>query len=272
MAKEEQVYRNLHKHLDSLPIVFSATKPGKKIILLKRLFNPEKGTVAKQFSLILEPIKRIYKRVKRRVHRPFSPRTSGLVYQKVEGKIITAVGVVGSPRKGGNTEILVAHCLKAMAEEGLKTELVRLAGLDIKGCKACYYCSENEGCSIKDDLQPIFDKMIAADALIIGSPVYFGSATALIKGLLERAGMLSRARFNGKVGGPLVVARRAGKNFTFAELMQWFHVMQIINPGSDYWNGAFGNAKGEVKKDEEGLEIAWEFGKNVARVAKKLRG
>jgi multimeric flavodoxin WrbA len=114
--------------------------------------------------------------------------------------------------------------------------------------------------------------MAAADALIIASPVYFGSATALVKGLLERAGFSSRRSFAGKVGGPLVVARRAGQNFTFAELLFWFHIMQIINPGSIYWNVAFGREKGEVEQDEEGMRIAWEFGKNVARVAKKMRG
>jgi len=185
---------------------------------------------------------------------------------------VKAVGIVGSPRQGGNTEILTAHCLKAMAEEGLDTELIRLAGLDIRGCNACGYCFENDGCSIEDDLQPIFAKMLAADAIIVASPVYFGSATALVKGLLERTGSMSRRRFAGKVGGPLVVARRAGQNFTFAELLYWFHIMQIINPGSTYWNIAFGREKGEVEKDEEGMRTAWNFGKNVARVAKMMRG
>jgi multimeric flavodoxin WrbA len=159
-----------------------------------------------------------------------------------------------------------------MTEEGLDTELIRLAGLDIRGCNACGYCFENDGCSIEDDLQPIFAKMLAADAIIVASPVYFGSATALVKGLLERAGYMSRRRFAGKVGGPLVVARRAGQNFTFAELLFWFHINQIINPGSTYWNMAFGREKGEVEKDEEGMKTAWNFGKNVARVAKKMRG
>ncbi len=183
-----------------------------------------------------------------------------------------AVGIVGSPRKAGNTEILTAHCLKAMAEEGLKTELIRLAGLDIRGCSDCHYCSEHEGCSIKDDFQPIFGKMLAADAIIVASPVYFGSATALVKGLLERAGAMSyRNRpFAGKVGGPLVVARRAGQNFTFMELMHWFHIMSIINPGSTYWNVAVGGEKGEVKQDEEGLNTTWNFGKNVARLVISL--
>jgi multimeric flavodoxin WrbA len=186
---------------------------------------------------------------------------------------LKAVGIVGSPRKGGNTEIITAHCLQAMAEEGLDTELIRLAGLDIRGCNACGYCHEHEGCSIKDDMQPVYDKMAAADALIVASPVYYGSATSLVKGLLERAGFMSfrKKPFTGKVGGPLVVARRAGQNFTFAELLFWFHINGMINPGSTYWNIAFGREKGEVEKDTEGMKTAWNFGKNVARVAKKLK-
>ena len=184
-----------------------------------------------------------------------------------------ATGIVGSPRIGGNTELLTAHCLKAMEEEGLETELVPLAGLDIKGCDACGYCFTNEGCSIEDDMQAVYEKMITADAIIVGSPVYFGSATALVKGLLERTGYMSYMKkpFTGKVGGPLVVARRAGRNFTFMELMHWFHIMQMINPGSTYWNVAIGREKGEVLKDEEGLNTAWNFGKNVARLVKKLQ-
>jgi multimeric flavodoxin WrbA len=187
---------------------------------------------------------------------------------------VKAVGIVGSPRKAGNTEILTAHCLKAIAEEGLETELIRLAGLDIRGCNDCGYCNEHPGeCSTKDAFQAIHKKMLAADAIIVASPVYFGSATALVKGLLERVGAVSyrNKAFSGKVGGPLVVARRAGQNFTFMELMHWFHINQIINPGSTYWNVAFGAEKGEVEKDEEGMRTVWNFGKNVARLTISLK-
>jgi multimeric flavodoxin WrbA len=185
---------------------------------------------------------------------------------------VKAIGIVGSPRKNGNTEILTAHCLKAIAEEEIETELVRLAGLDIRGCKHCGHCNDHPlECSIKDDMQAVHKKMLAADIIIVGSPVYYGSATALVKGLLERTGFNSRGKYAGKVGGPLVVARRAGQNFTFAELLFWFHINGIINPGSIYWNVAFGREKGEVEKDEEGLRTVWEFGKNCARVAKKVR-
>ena len=182
-----------------------------------------------------------------------------------------AVGIVGSPRKEGNTEILVKHCLKAIAEEGIETELIPLAGLEIKGCNACGYCFEHPlECSIKDDFQVIHKKMLAADIIVVGSPVYYGAATALVRGLLERAGYTSRGKYAGKVGGPITVARRAGQNFTFAELLFWFHIQQIVNPGSTYWNMAFGREKGEVLKDEEGLMTAWNFGKNVAWVVKSM--
>ncbi len=185
-----------------------------------------------------------------------------------------AIGIVGSPRKNGNTELLTTHTLKAIAEEGLDTELIRLAGLEIQPCNACMVCQKEERCSIEDDLFPIYGKMKEADSIILASPVYYGSATALIKALIERVGYISRwngSPFHGKVGGPLVVARRAGKNFTFAQLTLWFQILGFFVPGSSYWNVAIGRDKGDVRHDEEGLQTAWNFGKNIAFLVKKLR-
>jgi len=183
------------------------------------------------------------------------------------------IGIVGSPRKNGNTELLTRHTLEAISEEGFDTELIRLAGLKIGPCTACMACKKEETCSIKDDLFPIYLKMKETDGIILASPVYFGSATALIKGLMERVGYI--ARWNGepfqrKVGGPLVVARRSGKTFTFAQLTLWFQILGFFIPGSTYWNVAVGRGKGEVEQDEEGLETVWNFGKNVAFLIKKL--
>ena len=184
-----------------------------------------------------------------------------------------AIGIVGSPRKDGNTEILTKHALKAIEEEGLETELIRLAGLDIRPCNACMVCREEERCPIDDDLFPLYTEMKEAEAIILASPVYFGSATALLKAFMERTGYISGPKkvFAGKVGGPLVVARRAGQNFTFAQIMYWFHIQGFFMPGSTYWNIAFGREKGEVEQDEEGLKTAWNFGKNVAFLVKKLK-
>ena len=184
-----------------------------------------------------------------------------------------AIGIVGSPRKNGNTEILTNHTLKAIEEEGLDIELIRLAGLDIQPCNACLVCQKEERCPIDDDLFPLYAKLKKAEAIILSSPVYFGSATALLKAFMERVGYLGNQRrvFAGKVGGPLVVGRRAGHNFTFAQITYWFQILGFFIPGSTYWNIAFGREKGEVKGDEEGLTTAWNFGKNVALLVKKLK-
>ncbi|MFC2047699.1 flavodoxin family protein [Chloroflexota bacterium] len=184
-----------------------------------------------------------------------------------------AIGVVGSPRKGGNTEILTRHTLEAIKEEGLTTELIRLAGRDIRPCNACMVCRRDEWCPIEDDLFPLYTKLKKADAIILSSPVYYGSATALLKAFMERTGYIGgpKKTFAGKVGGPLVVARRAGHNFTFAQIMCWFHILGFFMPGSTYWNIAFGRDKGEVSGDKEGLTTAWNFGKNIALLVKKLK-
>ncbi|MBP1706651.1 MAG: Iron-sulfur flavoprotein [Chloroflexi bacterium] len=183
------------------------------------------------------------------------------------------VAIVGSPRKNGNTEQLASYTLKSIAEEGMDTEIISLAGKEIKPCNACMSCKETGQCSIEDDLPPIYQKMKTADGIILASPVYYGSCTALLKALMERTGHTSRFDgnpFQGKVGGPLVVARRAGQNFTVSQINFWFYILGMVVPGSTYWNIAFGREKDEVMQDEEALKTAWNFGKNLALVLKKL--
>jgi multimeric flavodoxin WrbA len=185
------------------------------------------------------------------------------------------VAIVGSPRKNGNTEQLASYTLKAIAEEGMDTEVISLAGKDIRPCNACMACKETGQCTIEDDLSPIYQGMKAAEGIILASPVYYGSCTALLKALMERAGYMSRFDgnpFQGKVGGPLVVARRAGQNFTVSQINFWFYILGMVVPGSTYWNVAFGREKSEVMQDEEGLKTAWNFAKNMAFVIKKLYG
>lgn len=184
-----------------------------------------------------------------------------------------AIGISGSPRKNGNTEIITRHTLKAIEEEGLDTELISLAGLDIRPCTACMVCSNRETCPIKDDLLPIYAKMKEADAIIISSPVYYGSATALIRGLMERAGFIAAhngRQFEGKVGGSLAIARRSSQYFTEAQMTFWFHTLGFFMPGSIHPNIAFGREKGDVENDEEGMNTAWRFGKNIALLVNKL--
>ncbi|MFC2009042.1 flavodoxin family protein [Chloroflexota bacterium] len=185
-----------------------------------------------------------------------------------------ALGISGSPRPDGNCMLITGHALKAMAEEGFEAELLSLAGLKILGCDACMACMKEERCIIEDDLMPIYEKMKEADAIIISTPVYFGSATALVKGLLERTGYIvrnNRGTFKGKVGGPIVVAGRAGLTFTFAQMNYWFQTLDFFMAGVAHWTIATGRKKGEVARDKEGMDAAWNLGKRLAFLAKSVQ-
>lgn len=189
--------------------------------------------------------------------------------------MIRIIGIVGSPRIGGNTEIIVNEALKVAEKEGVETELIKLAGKNVKPCDACLSCKKTGECHIKDDFKEIFNKMIEADGIILASPVYFGSATPQMMALVQRAGYLSQAKgrvFENKVGGPIIVARRAGQNFTFAQLLFFFLHQGMIVPGSTYWNIAFGREKGEVLSDEEGLTTVKNFAKKIVWLIKKIKG
>ena len=188
-----------------------------------------------------------------------------------------AVAICGSPRIEGNTEFLVNVCLNKLRAEGIETELVRLAEKRIEPCKGCGACGvrPDRKCSNQsDDFQEVFDKMLEADIIVTGSPVYFGSATPQLMALLDRAGYVSRKNgqlLSRKLGGAIVVARRAGQNFTFAQLLYWFMINDMVVPGSSYWNIAFGAGKGEVAKDDEGLATVTRFAENLAWLARRVR-
>jgi multimeric flavodoxin WrbA len=189
----------------------------------------------------------------------------------------TALAISGSPRQNGNTETLLRRCLDRLATHGVAGELVSLSGKTIRGCRACGGCAESrdQTCpgNSDDDFAPIFEKMVRADILVVGSPVYFGSATPETMALLDRAGYVSRANghvFSRKIGGPVAVARRAGHNFTYAQLMFWFTINDMIVPGSTYWNVALAREPGAVSQDSEALATVDRFADNLAWLAEKL--
>ncbi len=180
------------------------------------------------------------------------------------------VGVVGSPRLGGNTETITRIALKEIEKEGLKTELIPLAGKTIHPCDGCRSCLKTGKCHFKDDFQSIYAKMKRADGIILATPVYYGAATPQITSFISRFYGTRGRSLKHKVGGPIVVARRAGKNFTFAQLMFFFMIHEMIVPGSTYWTVAFGRNVGEVEKDEEGVRTIKNFARNMVWLIKKI--
>lgn len=183
------------------------------------------------------------------------------------------VGIVGSPRLGGNTEAITRIALEEIRKDGLDTELISLAGRKIEPCDACGSCRTTGKCHIEDDFEAVYAKMNGADGIILATPVYFGAATPQMTSLISRcyAYRGTKRPFENKVGGPIVVARRAGDNFTLAQLMFFFLISGMIVPGSTYWNIAFGRQKGEVLKDEEGVNTIKHFAQKIAWLAKKIK-
>ena len=185
------------------------------------------------------------------------------------------IAISGSPRPRGNTWHLLQEAIKVLEQQGIDTEYVSLHEKDIRPCLACEKCAkEKNRCSQEDDFNALYEVMAQADGLIVGSPVYFGSATPNMMALLDRAGYVARMGdnvFARKVGSPIVVARRAGVNFTYAQLLYFFMIMGMVVPGSTYWPIAFGRTPGEVTKDEEGMKTITTLAENIAWLLKKLR-
>ena len=188
------------------------------------------------------------------------------------------VAINGSARKDGNTAILINYVFAELESEGIQTELIQLAGKKIRGCIACYKCWDNKDkqCSVKDDFaNECIGKMTEADGIILGSPTYFSDVTTEMKALIDRAGFVSRANdflFKHKVGAAVVAVRRAGATHVFDSINHLFLISQMIVPGSIYWNIGMGREKGEVEKDEEGIQTMKILGQNMAWLLKKLHG
>jgi multimeric flavodoxin WrbA len=183
----------------------------------------------------------------------------------------------GSARKDGNTALLIKRVLQTLEAEGIKTELIQLAGEPIRGCNACRTCytTKNKRCIIEDDnVNAYIQKMLKADGIILGSPVYFSMMSPEMKALIDRAGYVARANkdmFKRKVGAAVVAVRRAGAMPTFDAINHFFLISQMIVPGSSYWNIGIGHKKGDVEGDEEGMEIMETLGRNMAWLLKKLK-
>ncbi|MBW2184319.1 MAG: flavodoxin family protein [Deltaproteobacteria bacterium] len=183
----------------------------------------------------------------------------------------------GSPRKEGNTYQSLQVVMGELQKEGIETEMVQLGGTNIHGCIACYKCFKNKDkeCSIKDDgVNDYIKKMMEADGIIIGSPVYFSNVTSEVKAFIDRAGLVARANDNllkRKVGAGVVAVRRAGATFAFSAINFFFFIQEMIVPGSIYWNLAIGREPGEVQEDEEGMMTFKTLGQNMSWLLKKIK-
>lgn len=187
------------------------------------------------------------------------------------------LAINGSPRKGGNTSIMLGEMADELGKEGIETEIVQIGGQIVRGCMACLSCQKNQNnqCAIKDDIiNECLKKIITADGIILGSPVYFSSVTAEMKAFIDRTGYVSRANghfLKHKVAAAVTAVRRGGATHAFDTMNHYFLINQMIVIGGNYWNMAYGRNIGEVASDAEGMENMRIVAQNMAWLLKKIK-
>jgi multimeric flavodoxin WrbA len=185
------------------------------------------------------------------------------------------LGITGSPRKNGNTEILMREVLRAAEMEGCETEIFCMSNKQVAPCDGCHTCFETECCVIQDDMQELYEMLERADGVIFGSPVYFGSVSAQAKAVMDRMfALLGRRSLKDKVAGALVVTRRVGA-IQARSLIYGFCIAQgmIVAGGAI----GYGREPGDVLTgvgggiDMSATEESRALGVSVARLIKKLK-
>jgi multimeric flavodoxin WrbA len=180
------------------------------------------------------------------------------------------LALMGSPRMGGNTDILVSEFLRGAESVGAQIEKVALAKLKIKGCRACERCHDTGRCHIKDDMQPLYDKLLAADVVVLGTPIYFWGPSAQFKPFVDRWYALDQPGIREKLAGKrcqLICA------FADAGLETATPTVSMLQTGATYmgfeWQqpilGASLGARGEAAQRPELLQAAFAAGTRLGR-------
>ncbi|MFC1489843.1 flavodoxin family protein [Candidatus Latescibacterota bacterium] len=179
------------------------------------------------------------------------------------------LGISGSPRKNGNTHILVSEILRGAAKAGAATEIVSLDNLDIKECNGCHTCWKGLDCVKNDDMNGLFERIADSDAVIFGTPVYWYGPTAIMKAFLDRFVYFNcpenRAKIKGKqavVAVPFeednpetasLITAMFERSFDYLEMN---YIGAVIAPGV--------GEKGEMRTKPDILHEAYELGKTLA--------
>lgn len=170
----------------------------------------------------------------------------------------------GSPRLNGNTTIALAEMEKIFKENGIETQTIRVGNKAVRGCIACGSCYKNGKCAFDDvvnEAAPLFEE---ADGLVVGTPVYYGSANATLIAFLDRLFYSTSFDKTMKVGAGVVCARRGGLSATFDEVNKYFTISGMPVASSSYWNQVHGFTAEDVRKDLEGLQTLRNLARNMA--------
>ena len=176
----------------------------------------------------------------------------------------------GSPRTNGNIALAFQEMEQVFRENGIGVENIQLGKQVIRGCIACESCRKTHKCVFDDIVNKLAEKFEAADGLVIGSPVYFGSANGTLMSALQRLFYSSHFDKSLKVGASVVSARRSGCTATFDELNKFFTLANMPVATSQYWNNIYGWEPGEGKADAEGRQVMRVLARNMVFLMKSI--
>jgi len=192
-------------------------------------------------------------------------------------KAMKVLGLFGSPRKGGNTEILLEEALKGAEGAGAVTERLHLTDFTITPCKECHGCDQTGQCVILDDMQKIYPKLLEADVIILASPIFFYGVTGWAKALVDRCQALWSKKYlvrdpsMGKEGKRrrgffISVAGTKGKKVFEGAILTAKYFFDVLNAeyvGELVFRDI--DARADILKHPEALQQAYEAGKRLAR-------
>lgn len=178
------------------------------------------------------------------------------------------VAINGSPKPKGNTYMALKTVCDELEKQGIETEIINVGNMEIKGCIGCGRCKDKHCIFSGEELRGIFDKIHAADGLMVGSPVYYSGIAGTMKCFLDRLFYSARGSLRLKVGASVVAVRRSGGVATFDQLNHYFLISEMLIAPSFYWNVIHGTAPGEVTQDGEGMCVLRDLANNMAWMLK----
>lgn len=170
----------------------------------------------------------------------------------------------GSPHPKGCTARALEEMIHVFEAERIETELVQVGNKDIRGCISCNACSRMGKCVFEDAVNETAAKFEAADALVVGSPVYYGSPNGTLLSFLDRLFYSTGFSKHMKVGAAVVSCRRGGNTASFDVLNKYFTISGMPVASSTYWNQVHGFTAADVEKDLEGLQVMRNLARNMS--------
>ena len=177
----------------------------------------------------------------------------------------------GSPRENGNIALAFKNMEQVFDELNVEYENIQIGKKDVRGCIACESCRQTGKCVFNDIVNELSQKFEEADGLVIGSPVYYGSANGTLMSALQRIFYSTHFDKSLKVGASVVSARRSGCTATFDELNKFFTLSNMTVATSQYWNNIYGWEPGEGSVDDEGMQVMRVLARNMVFLMKSIQ-